>query len=166
MLSFFYKQYFVAISLFADLEKARDAYVEHKFGSNGPWEVYGVSLRAGSVAQLLGWVVVCTNDRAPAYWNKLMRSKRHRYALWRHDGLVFAPYGFPTDPPGDPWKPRPLLDPESLQDVQLATVYPLRELNEKRAAKRAWELFMTGDRSRTEWYDASVDRRWTELFHQ
>jgi hypothetical protein len=166
MLSLFYKRYFVAISLFADLEKAKDAHVEHKFGSNGPWEVYGVSLRAGSVAHSLGWVVVCTNDSAPAYWNKLMHSKRHRFALWRHDGLVFAPYGFPTDPSGDPWKPLPPLDYESFQDVQVTTVYPVRELTEKRAAKTAWAQFMAGNRSHTEWYDASIDRRWTKLFHQ
>jgi len=166
MLSFFYKQYFVAISLFADLEKARHAYVEHKFGSNWPGEVYGVSLRAGSVIHSLGWVTVCTNSSAPAYFNEQMRGKRHRLALWQHDGLAFAPFGFPSAPPGDPWKRPPPLDYEKFQDVQLTTVYPVRELSEKRAAKAAWALFMAGDRSHTEWYDASIDRRWTKLFHQ
>ena len=164
MLSLFHKQYFVAISLFAELERVREAYVEHKF-SNSP-DVYSVSMRTGSVAHSLGWVNVCTNDSAPTYWNEQMRNKRHRLALWRHDGLEFAPYGFPTDPPGDPWKRPPPLDYESFQDVQLTTVYPVREFTEKRAAKAAWALLLAGNRSHTEWYDASVDRRWTKLFQQ
>ena len=159
MLPIFYKQYFVAISLFADLEKARDAYVEHKEPNWGG--VYDVSLRSGRVIHTLGWVNVCTNDRAPSFWNEQMRGKRHRAAHWRHGGLTFE--GQIQWDQRNPWQDKPI-DPDTLDNVQLTTVYPLRELTEKRAAKAAWALFLAGDQNYTEWYDESIDRRWTKLF--
>jgi hypothetical protein len=154
----FHKQYFVAINLFADLERAREAYVEHKMSWHG---VYAISLLSGSVARLLGWVNVCTNNSAPSFWNEQMRSKGHFAARWRHGGPTFEPQ-IQWDQ-RDPWQDKPI-DRDSLDDVQLTTVYPVRERTEKRAAKAAWAQFLAGDQTHTEWYDASADQRWTKLF--
>jgi len=144
----FGKRYFVAISLFARLEKASLATI---------WRHNNLSTFTSYVQENnalfpLGYVHVANNASGPKWWNERMRGRDYAPAVWRH-----APYEF--------WNGR-WPDLSTCDEVQLTSVYPVRALTEMRAARAAWALLLEGDRSYTEWYDASPDKRWSKLFHQ
>jgi hypothetical protein len=146
----FGKRYFVAISLFARLEKARLASIWKHPNNLSTFTLY---VQEGNALFPLGYVHVANNGSRPKWWNERMRERDFALAVWRYN----APHVF--------WDRR-WPDLSTCDEVQLTSVYPVRAMTEMGAARAAWARFLEGDRSYTEWYDASDDKRWSKLFHR
>lgn len=155
------RRYFAAISLFVRLEDAPKAYVSSR-PSSLMYGTYPVSFIDGNVGRSIGWVHVHTNPITASAWNKDMRERTTILAFWKDNHLAL-PKVVESWPGYFNWAQEPINISE-YHPVQLTTVYPVRGMTESRAAKAAWALLLAGDRTHTEWYDASPDRRWSRLF--
>ena len=146
----FKQQYFVAISLFAEIENARKAYIAYK--DPNFYGTFAIKLRQEDGSKVLGWAHISEHASATPAWNEDMREKRLTFAVWQEG----RPYEW--------WEGRPPPDPKTVDDVQLTVVYETLEKYEREAVNAAWQKLLEGHPGYIEWYDASPDKRWTKFF--
>jgi hypothetical protein len=145
---FFKRQYFIAISLFSNIERAREAVIDYHRRNVHP--TYAIIWQPEH--KLLGWAFVAPFASACTYWNEQMRDKSLTFSTWQ-DGRLF-----------EWWNGRPPPDRKTLNDVQLTVVYETLEKYERQSANAGWQMLLEGHPAYVEWYDASPDKRWTTLF--
>jgi hypothetical protein len=147
---FFKRQHFVAISLFADIDRYKIAKIDYR--DPNFYGLYAIKCGADGGHTTLGWAYVTEHASGAVAWNEDMRNKRLAYAIWQ-DGMMY-----------ERWEGRPPPDPKLNEDVQLCVVYEVNTKYQREAANEAWHKLTTGWAGHVEWYDASPDRKWTKLF--
>jgi hypothetical protein len=147
---FFKRQYFVAISLFGNIELARQAQVDYYVRTFGP--LYAIRCGMDGGHKQLGWAFVSEHASATAAWNDKMRDKGLSFSIWQ-DGRLFNFWPDQAAPPK-----------EKLDDVQLCVVFEAYTKYTREAANDAWNKLLSGHPAHIEWYDASSDRKWTKMF--
>jgi hypothetical protein len=144
----FKRQYFVAISLFSNIELSREAKIDEYVQSFGT--LYAIRCRI----ERLGWAFVSEHASATAAWNDKMRDKGLTFSTWQRG----RPYDFWLNKDAPP--PRK----DELDDVQLCAVFEAHTKYTREAANDAWDKLRSGYPAHVEWYDASPDRKWTKMF--
>lgn len=142
------RQHFVAISLFADIDRYKSAAIDYA----DPNFRGLFAIKCSLDHSLLGWAYVAEHASGAIAWNEDMRAKRLIYAIWQN-GIWFRS-----------WEGRPKPDPKLNEDVQLCVVFETNTKEPREAANDAWQKLLTGWAGHVEWYDASSDRKWTKMF--
>lgn len=145
------RQYFVAISLFNALELAKIAKIDWR-DPNGFGPIYAIKCGPDGEFKQLGWAFVSEHASATTAWNEKMRDKGLTYSTWQ-DGRVY-----------DWWPEGVVPDPKTLDDVKLCATYEAKTKYEREAANDVWDKIRSGHPAYIEWYDGSVDKRWTKMF--
>jgi hypothetical protein len=101
----------------------------------------------------IGWACMFDVAVGAHSWNEEMRKCTAVYAAWHENGLAA-------------WRRDMKIIPSNFHPVQFTAVYAVRALTDKRAAEMALELLLTGDDGHLEWYDASLNHRWSKLIRQ
>ncbi len=138
----------VSISLFVNLHRARGTILlnpDTRYRNN-PLNLYSIKFIDRNSVRTMGWIKVFSFEEGPSRWHKTLRERRDIHALFS-DG-DFGPV------PEVGQKARKL----DWQPLQFATTYRVRAFREKTAARKAWNLLLSGSRPHTEWYDASPDK--------
>ena len=144
--------YGVAFSLFVNIEHAKRAKVDDRFPNKPGLRV--IRFVDGHIGRPIGWSHVQKGDpKLSLSWNKHMRERTQIHAYWSDD--MWGPW---PDVGGK-------LAQREWQPVQVTTGYAVNAWSEARAAKKAWEMLLAGDRQFLEWNDATSDKRWTGFFH-
>ncbi len=147
---FFKRQYFVAISLFDNIELARIAKIDYFVRNVHP--TYAIKCDGDGGNRQLGWAFVSEHASATAHWNDKMRDKGLTFSTWV-DGRLY-----------NWWPEGAVPDPKTLQDVQFCAVFEVHTKYHREAANDAWDKVRSGYPAHIEWYDASPDKKWTKMF--
>jgi len=150
---FFKRQYFVAISLFNNIELYKLANIDyHHPNYRG---LYAIKCGAEGDHTQLGWAFVSEHASATAAWNDYMREKSMTFSTW-YEGRLYD--WWPEDQPAPP--------KDKLDDVQLCVVYEANTKYWREAVNDAWNKLRSGYPAHIEWYDGSPDRKWTMLLSE